>query len=142
METIEKFRAYSPNLKDSLCQLYRYIDKFKDVNDNPVVKHVNFTVEGVRIAYNNITILNTTEKYATKFMQTLDLVKVLVDEQPTEVYEVSYKYTNEDEESIVPDVTYTRTFRSYDSESLLCQLELSKHEHKKFVNVNYRKLAQ
>lgn len=143
METIEKFRAYSPDLKDSLCRLYRYIDKFKDVTDpnRPHLNDVGFTVRGVAFAYDNITILPCTEKYATKFMHTLDLVKVLVDEQPSKTYEISYNYYgNADSET--PDVTYREVIRSYDNNTIEYKAELLKNENTPNLKVIEIKVAQ
>lgn len=138
MNTIQLFRDYSPDLKDTLCRLFRFITKFKDSEESGL-KPVDFTAEGIGYAYDRTHAHGANEKFCIKFSQTLDLIKVLVDEQPVEIYEVSYDKPDILNMANIITHKFKETFRGY--ESLVYSLIIFKHKYKykenfKMVKIN------
>ncbi len=111
MEDLRTTQEWLNNLndgtKDMLCDIYEYIDKWKDSSE-PWAKVIDFTPSGIHFAKCNTQYYNaTSEKFINKFHQNLDLIKVLVDNRPTKTFRFTKKQYSK-ETKFTTDTRYGR----------------------------------
>ncbi len=78
-QTLEWFNELQPSVKDMLCRTYDYILKHKD-NPNKIV---DFTELGVYWGCQSTSITTINAKFAKRFYDNLDHIKVLYDNRPS-----------------------------------------------------------
>lgn len=113
--TQEEANNFSPYLKHMLCRVYGYIERFKD-NPEPRFKFVDFTEHGVGMVF-RIFYGHTEGKVIETFLNNLDVIKVLYDNQPEYLVTHSFIVTNENGEE--ERKVETETLFGYDRERLL-----------------------
>lgn len=117
--TQEEANNFSPYLKHMLCRVYGYIEKFKD---DPKYNAIDFTYQGVYLTY-KIFYGHTEGKVIETFLNNLDVIKVLYDNQPEYLVTHSFIVTNENGEEERKEET--QTVFGYDRERLLIRHEYS-----------------
>jgi len=106
----ETIHLLSDTLKDMLCRQYNWIQMTIDKDNYTHVK--SFTEDAVYICCSQIEIMGRcSSKYAKTFITNLDLIKDLVDNQPT--YEIEKTYGTMIGDTLVTD-TCIEILKTYD----------------------------
>jgi hypothetical protein len=87
IKTKKEFKEFTPTLKDMLCRLYNYIERFRKERT-----YISFTEEGLYMATSAIEITGRcSEKYAKIFLANLDQIKTLTELQPITTLEITLR---------------------------------------------------
>ena len=111
VKTQIEFDSFTPSLKDKLCKYYKWIeaeipkDRFEDVKE--------FDVQAIKFCTMKLAMFGQCEdRFADIFIANLDMIKDLVDNQPSIKVEVSLEWVSNDE--TITD-TIIETFHGYDN---------------------------
>jgi hypothetical protein len=85
IKTEKEFKEFAPTLKDMLCRLYNYIERWSKERS-----YISFTEQGLYMATSAIEITGRcSEKYANIFLANLDQIKTLAEAQPNTKVEIT-----------------------------------------------------